>query len=123
MRTRPSLELLQWVGLFAAPIAWTVQLLVGFSASVAACSTGGRSISLDTWLVSITVAAAIVAVAGQTAAVLAWQATRGREKDDPPPVGRIHFFADASLLANTVFIVLILLGGITAAHLSPCRQS
>ena len=123
MRARPSLELLQWVGLFAAPIAWTVQLLVGFSASVAACSVGGRSIPLETWQVSITVATALLAVGGQAAAVLAWRATRGQEEDDPAPAGRIHFFADASLLANTIFIVLILLGGITAAYHSPCRQA
>ena len=54
------------------------------------------------------------------AAVLAWRATRGAEA---PPEGRIRFLADASLLSNTLFIVLILLGGISAAHLAPCRQA
>jgi hypothetical protein len=123
MRTRPSPELLQWIGLFAAPAAWTVQLLVGFGASVAACGDGGRSISLETWQIAVTVAAAAVALAGQTAAAVSWRTTRGHDETDPPPAGRIRFFADAALVANTIFIVLILLGGITAAHHTPCRQS
>ena len=64
--------------------------------------------------------AAPIAVAGQAAALLAWRATR---RDGSTPAGRIHFFADAALLSNTLFIVMILLGGITAAHLAPCRQA
>jgi len=120
---RLSPEALQWIGLFAAPLAWTVQLVAGFGATIAACSTGGRDIDLTAWELAITAATAAVAVAGQAAAVLAWRATRGRAEDSPPPAGRIHFFADAALVANTVFIVMILLGGISAVHHVPCAQA
>jgi hypothetical protein len=123
-RAALSPELLQWIGLFAAPLAWTVQLLLGFGTSVAACGIGGnRGIALDTWELAITAATAVVAFGGQAAAVLAWRATRGRGESDPPPAGRIHFFADAALLSNALFLIMILLGGITAAHQTPCTQS
>jgi hypothetical protein len=117
---RVSPETLQWIGLLAAPLAWAVQLVAGFGASLAACSAGGRDVSLVPWELALTAAAAAVAVAGQVAAVAAWRATRHA---DSPPVSRVHFFADAALLGNTLFLVMILLGGITAAHLAPCRQA
>ena len=69
---------------------------------------------------SLTVAAVAVAIAGQAAAVAAWRETRHA---DVPPQGRIHFLADAALLSNTVFIVLILLEGISAAEIGLCRQA
>jgi len=113
-------ETLQWMGLFAAPLAWTVQFLAGFGVSIAACGAGGRDVSLVPWQIAITAVAAVVAIAGQAAAALAWRATR---RSEAPPTGRIHFLADAALLSNALFIVMILLGGITAAHLAPCRQA
>ncbi len=117
---RPGPETLQWIGLLAAPLAWAVQLVAGFGASVAACSAGGRDVSLVPWELALTAAAAAVAVVGQAAAVLAWRAT---QRADSAPVSRMHFFADAALLGNTLFLAMILLGGITAAHLAPCRQA
>jgi hypothetical protein len=118
---RPSDETLQWIGLLAAPAAWTVQLVLGFGAGLAACEGGGRDIDLGAWELGLTVAAAAVAVGGQVAAVLAWRATRG---GGGTAAGRIHFLADAALLANTIFLVAILLGGLTAAaHGNPCRQA
>lgn len=122
--SRPRAETLQWIGLFAAPLAWTVQLVAGFGYTVGACGAvrdwGG---SLATWEIAITAAAAAVALGGQWAAVLAWRATRGASDSDRPPAGRIHFFAAAALLSNTIFLIVILLGGITAVHLAPCRQA
>jgi hypothetical protein len=118
-------EVLQWVGLFAAPLAWTVQLVFGYGFAVGACNTLTRrpDVPLVSWEIAITAAAAAVAVAGQAAAFLAFLATREHGHEDLPPAGRIHFFAVVALLANTIFIVMILLGGITAAHLGSCRQA
>ena len=122
--SRPSAEVLQWIVLFAAPLAWTVQLVAGFGYTVGACgAVRGWGGSLSTWEIAVTAAAAAVALGGQAAAVLAWRATRGTGDSDRPPAGRIHFFASAALLSNTIFLVVILLGGITAVHLAPCRQA
>jgi hypothetical protein len=117
------LELLQWAGLFLAPAAWTAQLVLGYGATLAVCSAGGRSFSLTAWEIGVTAAAAAVALGGQAATVLAWRTVRDRSKDDPPPAGRIRFFVDASLLSNAIFLVVILLGGITATSFVPCGAS
>jgi hypothetical protein len=116
-------ELLLWVGLLAAPLAWTVHLVAGFGATLAACNGGGREFSLDAWEVALTVAAVCVALAGQAAAVLAWRATRGGRPSGAPPAGRIHFLADAALLSNSIFLVAILLGGVAAVHFAGCGQA
>jgi hypothetical protein len=122
--SRLSPEVLQWIGLLAAPLAWTVQLVVGFGYTVGACGGArGWGGSLSTSEIAITAAAAAVALGGQAAAVLAWRATRGASGSGSPPAGRIHFFAAAALLSNTIFLIVILLGGITAVHLAPCRQA
>jgi hypothetical protein len=122
--SRLSPEMLQWIGLLAAPLAWTVQLVAGFGYTVGACGgTRGWSGSLSTSEIAITAAAAAVALGGQAAALLAWRATRGASDSSSPPAGRIHFFAAAALLSNTIFLIVILLGGITAVHLAPCRQA
>ena len=121
--SRARLELLQWVGLFAAPLAWTVHLLAGFGATLAACNDGGRDLSLSAWELGLTVAAAAVALAGQAAAVAAWRATRGHRETDPPPLGRIRFLTDAALLSNTIFLVAILVAGFGANHFAGCRQA
>jgi hypothetical protein len=125
VKVRSGTEALQWFGLLAAPIAWTVQLVLGYGTTVAACSVAGDrwGVSVATWEIALTAAAAAVAVAGQAAALVAWSRTRDGGEAATPPAGRIHFFADASLLSNTIFLAVILLGGIAAAHLVPCRQS
>ena len=116
---RISPETLQWIGLLAAPAAWTVQLVASFYVTVAACDVP-RDVSITAWVAGLTAVAAAVAIAGQAAAFAAWRATRRAES---VPAGRIHFFADAALLSNTLFIAMILLGGITAAHIGTCRQA
>jgi hypothetical protein len=44
-------------------------------------------------------------------------------KDEPGPLGRIHFFAQAALLGNVLFLVIVVLDGVAAVHELPCRQS
>lgn len=120
-----SPELLLWFGLLAAPLAWTVQLVVGYGATVARCTgtAASRSFPLSTWEIALTVAAAAVALTGQAAALHVFRSTRGRHETDPPPDGRVRFLVLAALLSNTLFLVVILLGGITASGLEPCRQA
>ena len=118
-------ELLLWFGLLAAPLAWTTQLVVGYGATIATCTgtAASRSFPLATWEVAVTAVAATVALVGQVAALLVFRSTRGRHETDPPPDGRVRFLVLAALLSNTLFLVVILLGGITAAGLEPCRQA
>jgi hypothetical protein len=75
------------------------------------------------WQIGITVAAAVVALAAEAAAVVTALRTRELVEDDPPPLGRIHFFALAASAGNVLFLGAILLDGIGSAWWSPCAPS
>jgi len=47
----------------------------------------------------------------------------GDGPEDPPPEGRIHFFAVASLAGNVIFLVIILLTGIATIVNQTCHQA
>jgi hypothetical protein len=49
--------------------------------------------------------------------------TRGVSYEDEPPVGRIRFFAIAALLANVLFIVMVVLYAAGSIANDPCRQA
>ncbi len=119
---RQHTEALQWIGLFTAPLAWAAQLVLGYGATLAHCEAGGRGFgpSIVTWETIVTAAAVLLALCGQAAAVVA----RHNSHRDGLPDERRRFFAEAALLANVLFLLAILLSGITVATEAPmCRQS
>jgi len=124
-RSSSGAELLQWFGLFAAALAWTGQLVIGFGVSDAACSAGSARWGIDVhaWLIGLTAAGALAALVAEAAATVLFLETRDAGEDGPPPWGRRHFFAATALLGNVLFLAVILLTGFgTLAH-SPCVQS
>ena len=118
-------ELLQWFGLFGGAAAWTCQHGALFFLSSARCNpAGGRwAFGMTGWQLGVTVVAAIVALAAEAAAVVTALQTRELEHDDPPPLGRIHFFALAASAGNVLFLGAILLDGIGAGWWSHCGQA
>ncbi|HYX75703.1 MAG TPA: hypothetical protein VE757_00880, partial [Gaiellaceae bacterium] len=68
------------------------------------------------------VTAAVVLAAGLSAATVV-VLTRGVSYEDDPPIGRIRFFAIAALIANLLFIVIILLYAAGTIANTPCRQA
>jgi hypothetical protein len=130
-----GLSALQWVGVLAPGLAWFAQHIVGFGVGQAECSSGGLHWGIDNavWQLSILAAAALVCVAGEVAAVLVFQRTRGTNFGDgpaedgrwhgQPPYSRLHFFATAALVANVLFLAVILLDGLGAAIEPLCRQA
>ncbi len=120
--SRARLELLQWFGLLAAPLAWTVQLVTGYGVAAAACD-GAGGVSVTHVSATVTGVALVVAVAAETAALALFRRMRAIDQDAPGPEGRLRFFALAAVLGNVLFFVAILLGGVgTLVHL-PCHQS
>jgi hypothetical protein len=123
MRTlRESTEALQWIGLFMAPLAWAAQLILGYGATLAHCDSGGTGfdLSIVAWEWIVTAVAVLLALCGQAAAVAA---LRNSDRTGLPDERR-RFFAQAAVLANVLFLLAILLSGITAATEAPiCRQS
>jgi hypothetical protein len=123
--TLRRLELLQWFGLLAAPLAWTVQLVAGFGVADAHCARAGSrwGIDVETWEIALTAVAATVAVCAEFSALTLYRELRDVADDAPGPRGRLHFFAVAALIGNILFIALITLTAVGAlAHLE-CRQA
>jgi hypothetical protein len=117
-------ETLIWIGLLAAPGAWTVQHVLGFGVADAHCGRAGRvwDIPLDTWLVALTAGAGALAVAGIAASVFAFRQVRGAGEDDPPPTGRERFMAVCGMVICPIFLMLVLLDGLGALLLDTCHQ-
>jgi hypothetical protein len=118
-------EFLQWFGLLGAPLAWTVQLVMGFGVTEADCSAGGArwGLGVDTWEISLMAVTGAVVVLAEVSAVGLYLATRDVAYDDPPPLGRRRFFVTASSLGNVLFLAMILMSGLAAVYHTPCHQS
>jgi hypothetical protein len=118
-------ELLQWFGLFGGAAAWTVQHGALFFLSSARCNPAGArwAFGMTGWQIGVTVAAAVVALAAEAAAVVTALRTHGLEYDGPPPLGRIYFFALAASAGNVLFLGAILLDGLGAGWWSQCGQA
>jgi hypothetical protein len=116
---------LVWFGLIGGPAAWLLHLLVGYSLDEIACSSGTPTndywgAGVEPLIAVVTVALAAVAVAAETAAVLAWRAIEtGRYAD---PRGRLGFLAFAAVISNVTFLAIIVLGGVQLVELGPCHR-
>jgi hypothetical protein len=130
-----KLSRLQWVGVVAAPLAWTGQHVVGYGVGQARCSIAGMrwGIGFDTWQLAILAAAALLVLVSEAAAVSVFLATREANYGDGPPgdgrwggavrYTRIHFFATAAMVANVLFLAVILMDGLASVFDSLCAQS
>jgi hypothetical protein len=109
-------------GLLAAPLAWAVQLVVGYGLAEADCSAAGVRFGFDstTWQIVLTALAAAYALSGL--AVAGWLAYEEWRRDGDER-GRIAFMATGGILVSTIFLLLILLGGIAASSLEPCHRA
>ena len=125
MRRAIGQEFLQWFGLLGAPLAWTVQLVVGYGVTEARCNPVGLlwGVGVDTWEIALMAAAGAVVLLAEASAVGLYLATRDVAYDAAPPAGRRRFFVTASSLGNILFLAIILMSGIAAVYHTPCQQS
>jgi hypothetical protein len=121
-RFKPSVSLLMWFGLLGAPLAWTVQHVVGFGLTQAECNQGGRlwSVPIDPGTLAITVAATIVALLAGASAVAAFMATR--DAGTELPGARMHFLATVGIVVTPIFAAIVLMSGISVLTLPECHQ-
>lgn len=130
MRVNRLHEFLQWFGLLGAALAWTGEHVVGIGISIAACNRIGTlapheigpnfGFGGSVWELALLVAAAVVAVFAEVAAVYLLVVLR--DHDNEPPGGRHVFFAYAAVPGNLVFLGLILADGIMSLYQFPCVQ-
>jgi len=123
--TRASVLL--WLGLLGAPAAWTVQFLIGYWLSEIRCSAGGNgALAVDGWTIATTVAAAVLAVIAELAAITTFRRTRDVRgvggAEEPPPKGRVHFLATVGIVIAPLFFLIIVMSGVGVAVLEDCRQ-
>lgn len=120
-----ALSRIQWLGLLAAPLMWAAQHVVGFGVGVAACSAGGQRwhLDYDVWQYVLLSLACLVFVVAESSAAVVFARTRDAEDDTEPPLGRLHFFATAALVANVLFVAAPLLDGVASVASVLCRQS
>jgi hypothetical protein len=121
--TRIRLEILQWYALIGGALAWTAEHVLGYFVSAAGCSTsvGHWHVNLGLWESLLTVAALSGVLAAEAAALVVFRATAAVDDDAPGPDGRMHFFAQAALLGNVLFFMLVLLDGAGVLYHANCR--
>jgi hypothetical protein len=122
--TRTRLELLQWFALFGGPLAWALEHVVGFGISDAGCHVAGAQWGLDIASLEVVLAVivGVVVVAAGAAATVVFRATRELDEDAPGPGGRLRFFAEAAMLGNVLFLVIVVLDGVSSSYHTPCYQ-
>ena len=132
--TLRQLSVLQWVGVVVAPLAWTGQHVVGYGVGQARCEVGANwGIAYNTWQLGLLVVAGLLVVISEAAAVTVFLATRETNYGDGPagdgrwggavPYSRLHFFATAAMVANVLFLTVILLDGLGSVFSTLCAQS
>jgi hypothetical protein len=123
--TRNRLEALQWFGLFAGPIAFALEHVVGVFSVLADCNPAGRAWAVPQHPIQLGAmgVAAVVIVAAEGAAFLAYRATTDVSQEGEPPLGRIRFLSTAALIVGPIFLTLVLLSGLGAAGHPNCQQS
>ena len=134
MSTR-KLSVLQWIGVVVAPLAWTLQHVVGYGVGEARCSVAGENwgIGYDVWQLAIMACAGLLILISEAAAVTVFLGTRETNYGDGPPgdgrwggavpYSRLHFFATAAMVANVLFFTVILMSGLGSVFSTLCAQS
>ncbi|HEX6761615.1 MAG TPA: hypothetical protein VF094_02315 [Gaiellaceae bacterium] len=129
------LAVLQWVGVLVGAIAWTLAHVAGIGVTYAECNAAGRSLwhlSNPAWQAPIMGVTAIVIVFAEICAIAAFRQTRGLDFGDGPPEPeekperrrtRIHFFAAAAIMANLLFLMIVLLDGTANLADFACQRS
>jgi len=115
------LRLMTFVGVAVAPAAWFTQFTVGQYLSVASCTPGGGGISVHAWTLPATIVGALLAATGIVCATSTFRATRELDNDSDPPLGRVHFIGIVGMVTSTLFLFVILMGGLGALQYSGCR--
>ncbi len=128
-RQLPSRRAL-WFAFLGAPIVWALNLVVGYSVQATVCNTVGESATVlglqsgRAIPVLLSIVAAIVAAAGVVTAYRCWRAT-GTGEENPestvgPSLGRSWFMGFAGMVSSLIFLLAILLIGISELAVGPC---
>ena len=119
-----TLGILQWVGLLLGAGVWLSQHYFGYGVAEAACGVGSThwGVSNTVWQAVLMACAIALVLAAEAAAIAVFRETRGADFGDGPPeedtrfhgalpYSRLHFFATGAIVANALFVLIIVLDG------------
>ena len=133
--TLRQLSVAQWLGTLVAPATWAAQHVVGYGVGQAVCSSGGLNwgVNFDLWQMLIVSVGGFLVVGSWLAALLVFLHVKGADWGDGPPeegrwkaqtpYGRLYFFSAAALVANVLFLTMMLLDSTASIFDTICRQS
>jgi hypothetical protein len=123
--TLRRLAALQWFGLVGGGLVWAVQLVLGFGVTDASCGTAGATLGVDNdaWQLGLLASAVLIVLAAEAAAAAVFARTRPAQWADDPPPGRLHFLSAAALVANVIFLGIVVLSGVAALVGTDCRSA
>ena len=113
--------LLQAYSLVGPPLAWAIQLVVGYGYTEATCGSGGvgGGIGLHPWEAIVAVAAGLVAGSAWAGAIALHAATGRGEIDDP--LGRVRFLSTLGIVIGLIFLTLIAFTAAGTLAIDGCR--
>ena len=122
--TRLRLEVLQWYALLAGPWIWATQHVLLFGATNAHCSLPVAGWSLPAFWINLVISLLCggAVLAAELAAWIVYRETSDVNEYAIGPAGRLKFFAQAALLGNVLFIVIVVLDA-TGAIYHGCGQA
>jgi hypothetical protein len=121
--TLRRLGILQWVGLLLGGVVWWGQHVLGVVFADTVCKPGDAlGIDNTVWQGTMMAIAAGFVLVAEAAAVGVVMRTRNTSYEDSPPIGRIRFFGIAAIVANLLFLGIILLDGSANLANVACRQ-
>jgi hypothetical protein len=112
-----------WTGVFAAPLAWALHLVVGYWFEEAACSPGSRGFFAHEHLAQILLTSVALALACVGLASALWTYRAARSGDVPDPRGRVAFLGVFGAGGGLLFLAVLALAGTYAIVLDPCTAS
>jgi hypothetical protein len=114
-------EILQWFGLLGGPAAWATHLVLGFQLTEASCDRGLGPFGTSSALTVVTVAAALVVLSAEAAAIVVFRELQELGGDAPGPDGRRRFLVAGAMVGNVLLFVAVVLAGIATVAQPGCR--
>ncbi|WP_297296033.1 hypothetical protein [uncultured Methylovirgula sp.] len=122
---------LLFLGLFAGPVVWGLQLVINFALASHACFPDGAPLAAPAWhsawgvILLLNLFAAVVALAGAALSYQHWQATRMEHHGDASHAieageGRTRFLALWGVMTGLGFLAAILFNTIALFMVPQC---
>lgn len=129
-RSRVSMTALA-IGLAGAPLAWSVQIVVGYAIAAYACYPQRMSLAapivdgLKGQLALLSLAAILLAAICTLVGYRSWRATRNEQAGDQHALleqgeGRTRFMAMCALVTSASFTVVLVFTSIVLVLVQPC---